>query len=293
MTFSTSVEATDPFTLFAIGRGPDGADPEMTQRLGARLTDHRGVIEVPALTVLFDDIGGLPFFFADTGASSMQSRLSMSMLHRPAVDEVLSARADLRMMDPAYGTTSVTITGERGRTLCVGTARNVRVGRAVTDGDLEIPLPEAVDGGLVLPRPDSSLSGGEVVTGIMRGELPIGPIAEALGASIVRVDDSLSMTYATAPWMANIMGTMHGGVIAAMLAQSCSLAAQQQVRAGGDYQVIDFTCEFLRSPAVDGRSVRVEAAPVKLGRRLSIVDARMYDGDQLLGRATADARFDL
>ena len=55
----------------------------MTQPMGARFADHRGLIEMPALMVLFDDLGGIPFSFADRSSSSLQARLSVSVGPRP------------------------------------------------------------------------------------------------------------------------------------------------------------------------------------------------------------------
>ncbi|AUH69928.1 MULTISPECIES: PaaI family thioesterase [Gordonia] len=285
----------DPFTTFAIGRDTDVDAPVLVQKLGSGVTDHRGLIELPALTVLFDDVGGVPFYRLDAASSSMQARLTMSMVRRPAPHDVLRASADLRMHDDAFGTTSVTITGSAGETVCFGTARNVRVGRP-TSGDLQWhPEQPAPDGVPAVERIDPSLSGAEVVAKLIDGSLPMGPISEILDGGVTGTGDdgSVDVQFTTAPWMRNLMGTMHGGVIAAMLAQACSFGAQRNVRTGGGYQLIDFTCEFHRSPVVDGRRVRIDVVPVKLGRRLCLFDARMYDGDRLLGRATADARFDV
>lgn len=287
----------DPFTTFAIGRAADVDAPVLIQKLGSGVTDHRGLIELPALTVLFDDIGGIPFSGLNAASSSMQARLTMSMVQRPALDDVLRASAALRMHDDAFGTTSVTIAGSAGETVCFGTARNVRVGRPTSGAPEDQWPPEqpAPDGVPAVERIDPALSGAEVIAKLIDGSLPMGPISQILDGGVTGTGDdgSVDVRFTAAPWMRNLMGTMHGGVIAAMLAQACSFGAQRNVRAGGGYQLIDFTCEFHRSPVVDGRSVRIEAVPVKLGRRLSLFDARMYDGDQLLGRATADARFDV
>ncbi|GED99805.1 hypothetical protein nbrc107696_02520 [Gordonia spumicola] len=288
----------DAFTAFAVGREPGAPKIEMTQALGPRLTDHRGLIDLPAITVLFDDLGGYPFYVTDRSSSSMQARLTMSMLHRPAVTERLTATAELRLQNPGYGTTTVDISGDDGRTLCVGLARNVRVGRALVvdgDGTLELASPVTPDDAAVPAAPDASLSGREVIDAIRAGDAPIGPLSELLGGSVTAVDDDgLTFTCITAPWMGNVMGTMHGGVIGAIVGQACSFGAQAAMLPGREYQIVDFTVAFLRSPAVDGRGVHARVTPVKLGKRLSIFDAELRDDEgTLLARATADARFDV
>ncbi|MCF8570148.1 PaaI family thioesterase [Gordonia sp. HY002] len=285
----------DPFLAFAVGRdeGFDGA--VMHQCLGTSVTDHRGLIELPALAVLFDDLGGYRFYFQDPSTSSLQSRLTMSMLARPSIDERLQATADLRMSSHEYGTTSVEVTGADGRVLCSGLARNVRVGRAQsTDSVSGVPVPQAPNDVPAVDGPPADATGRDVIDQIRRGA-PIGPIAELLGGSISAVDDdALTFTTETAPWMGNMMGTMHGGVIGAVVAQGCSFGAQLHTRAGQQYQIVDFTVAFLRSPAVDGRRIHTHVTPVKLGRRLSVFDADLRDDDgTLLAHATADVRFDV
>lgn len=288
----------DPFASFGVGRLPGSDLAEMVQRLGPGLTDHRGLIDLPALTVLFDDLGGLPFFAAEPG-SSIQSRLSMSMVDRPDVDEVLTATAQLAMSSGDYGATTVQIRGRDDRALCVGTARNVRVGRAlVTDGDhFEIPDPAAPQGDPslgrgTLPAGDEVPTGREVIAAIEANKTTVGQFAALLGGSVeLAGDDAVRFRSKTAPWMANIMGTMHGGVIAAIVAQGLSFAGQAAAPAGVGYQVIDFSVSFLRSPQVDGRTITVSTTPVKVGRRLGVFAAELHDGDTLLAHATADVRF--
>ncbi|EGD54291.1 PaaI family thioesterase [Gordonia neofelifaecis] len=295
-THAAPLRNADPFSTFGIGRETETATPVLTQKLGTDLTDHRGLIELPAFAVLFDDIGGIPFHRLNMDSSSMQARLTMSMVERPRLHDMVRATGEVQMHNDTYGTTSVAITGGDGDTLCFGVARGVRVGRPTTgesgQWQADPPAPNTLP---AVPALDPALSGADVIAKLIDGSLPVGPLAGILGGTVTRSNDdgSIEAEFTGEPWMANLMGTMHGGVIATMLGQACSFGAQRNVRAGGGYQLIDFTCEFHRSPIVDGRTVRVEVTPVKLGRRLSLFDARMYDGDQLLGRATADARFDV
>lgn len=286
-----TISSADPFSAFGVGRRPGSELADMVQCLGPGLTDHRGLIELPALTVLFDDIGGLPFFFAEDG-SSVQSRLSMSMLTRPNVEEELDATAELLMSDEAYGATAVRVSGESGRSLCFGSARNVRVGRdLVFEGDhLQIPAPTAPAG--TLCSVDPATPGREVIESFAHAWSSIGPLGELLGGAVsFGPDGNVEFAATTAPWMGNIMGTMHGGLIGAIVAQGLSYAAQATTPAGVGYQLIDFTVAFHRSPIVDGRTIVVQTRPVKVGRRLGVFAAELHDGANLLASATGDVRF--
>ena len=52
----------DPLSAFHLGDiSVSESGVRASQRLCARFADHRGVIELPALAVLFDHCGGIPF----------------------------------------------------------------------------------------------------------------------------------------------------------------------------------------------------------------------------------------
>ncbi|MFT4201018.1 PaaI family thioesterase [Gordonia sp. (in: high G+C Gram-positive bacteria)] len=283
------------FDAFAIRIVPDADPIAMTQPLGTRIADHRGLVDLPALMVLFDDLGGLPFAIADRSTSSIQARLTVSMGARPQLGEVVRSEGELMMSDDAMGSTAVRVT--RGDELLMqGQARNVRVGRAVV-GESEVvagePLPAPDDA--ELPEPiDPALSGAEVVAAIADGRRRIGPLGELLGATIVDPDPAaLRIEVPAVEWMGNFFGSMHGGMIGTIVAQAASLGVAANMRPGTGYQLAEFTVAFLRSPAVDGQRLVATVTPVKLGRRLSTVDVELHAADgTLLARGTADARCD-
>ncbi|HNP57203.1 MAG TPA: PaaI family thioesterase [Gordonia sp. (in: high G+C Gram-positive bacteria)] len=290
-------QPVNAFDAFAIR--VDSLEPPlvMTQPMGARFADHRGLIEMPALMVLFDDLGGIPFSFADRSSSSLQARLSVSVGPRPGLTDVLRGESVLSMSDEAFGSTTVRVTRGDDEEVAGGRARSARVGRARI-GESEIvvgptlPAPDDAE----LPEPiDQSLTGAQIVASIADGERRIGPLGELLGASIADADPAaVRLAIPAAKWMGNFFGTMHGGMIATIVAQAASLGVAANLRAGVGYQLVEFTVAFLRSPAVDGRSVTATAIPVKIGRRLSTVDVELHDADGiLLARATADARCDV
>ena len=311
---------TNPLQAFCVGdvrfdapTGPDAATAaeyrgSAIQQLGPQFADHRGRIDLPALAVLFDHIGGLPYYAARRSAT-IQARLSLSAQGYVDVDDRLTGTSRLVMHDDEFGTTEVALTTSTGHTICVGTARNVRVGRAI-GGDAEIgdePVPDHVDGSVVLPPPISpEVDGATIVAEIAAGARPPGPIVEFLNGRIeIRTvaDDNghsdsghevegLRFIARTDPWMGNMFGTMHGGVIATILGQACSLAGQAHAPAGRSYRVGDLTASFLRSPAVQGSEVIVDVVPVKVGRRIASLRATMNSHDgTLLAAATSDIQY--
>ncbi|MCS3880397.1 uncharacterized protein (TIGR00369 family) [Gordonia amarae] len=279
----------DPLSAFGLGDlVRDGAAGTSVGQLSPRLADHRGLIDLPALAVLFDHIGGFPFSRAQAGASTLQSRLAMSLLAGVAVTERLTGRADIRIDDGSYGVTSVDLRTAGGDLVMTGTARSVRVGRGKSDVDMDaVVAPDGPDDGY-LPDPiDPALSGQEIVDAIAAGVLDPGPIIRLLGGGL----EDGRFIVRTAEWMGNHFGTMHGGLIAAIVGQGISFAAQAHTAPGVGYQVTDMSVGFYRSPELGGEVV-VDVEPVKVGRRIGSFDATMRTRDGLLlSKASADVIF--
>ncbi|MBD0861023.1 PaaI family thioesterase [Gordonia sp. zg691] len=300
-------EPHDPLSAFHVGDiSLSDARVQASQKLCARFLDHRGLIELPALAVLFDHLGGIPFHRVhdDPAAATLQARLSMSTLGRAEVGDLISGRAEVVMHDDAWGTTSVEIRTGGGRLSCVGTARNVRVGRAPTGtsptSEIGTAVPECVDcRDVALPESiPSSMTGRAVVEEIATKMRAPGPLTQMLNGRVEVLDGAadrdtgIRFRSATDPWMGNMFGTMHGGVIATIVGQAASFAGQLHAAPGQTYSLGDMAIGFYRSPAVDGSEVIVEVTPIKAGRRISSFEATMrsYD-DVLLSRATVDVHY--
>lgn len=289
---------TDPLSAFGVGDLVwDGETGSAVGQLSARFADHRGRIDLAALAVLFDHLGGFPFFRTHL-SGTLQARLSLSMLGHVDVDDRLTGTARLRMNEGGFGSTAVEIATSTGCVCCIGTARNVKVGRSAdidpaTHDTIAAPRSADAHGVLLPPAIPAGMPGADVITEIAAGVRPIGPIAEMLGGSIdVLPDGGLRLTCTTAPWMGNFFGTMHGGVIAAIIAQAASFAAHLHAAQGKEHQVGDLVAGFYRSPAVNGSDVIVDVVPVKTGRRIGSFEATMHSHDgMLLSRASVDATY--
>jgi uncharacterized protein (TIGR00369 family) len=293
---------TDPMSAFGIGNVAmvEGGRVAADQQLGPLFADHRGRIDLAALAVLFDHLGGLPFFRSGpNGSPCVQARLAMSMQGRVGVDDRVTGTAELMMHDDGFGSTRVDLVTSTGRLCCTGTARNVAVGRSFDAHPAEPrgaePTPSgAYTHGVELPPAiEPSLTGREIVEQIANGIRPAGPIADLLNGRVELVDydraAGVRFLITTEPWMGNIFGTMHGGVIAAIAAQACSFAGQANAAAGADYQLGDLAIGFLRSPAVHGGELTVDVRPVKAGRRIASFEAIMRSADStVLSTAAAD-----
>lgn len=298
-TASTAAEPRDPLEAFGVGALRLEDDVVVAeQQLGPRFADHRGLIDLPAYAVLLDHIGGIPYH-RETRLPSMQGRLNLATVTRPQPTERLIGTAQLLMHDAKVGVTEIRI-GDGTKNYCVGTARNVAVGRSIPDDfdDAElahdVPAAEALDIALAQPIP-AELDGPTIIMQIADGQRERGPLADLLNARIDPAGASttrLRLVVDTKTWMGNMFGTMHGGVIATIVGVACSFAGQRQAQAGQDYRIGDLSVAFFRSPPVDGSRVSVDVDSVKVGRRIASFSARMTGTDgTLLAEGAADVHF--
>jgi acyl-coenzyme A thioesterase PaaI-like protein len=105
---------------------------------------------------------------------------------------------------------------------------------------------------------------------------PGGPVTGFTELQATTAPDGMSTTGVAAPELANTAGVMHGGVVAAVVADALAAgldaAAPRLAGAPTDYDVT-----FLRGISVDGSRVTTRTSPVRAGARFAAVRAELYD----------------
>lgn len=279
----------DPLTVFGVGGEPPTAPAtRMRQRLGGVLVDHRGRIDLASWAVLVDSAAGAPFVAqtpSDQGV--VQASLAFATTGVEVVPEgVLTAVATLRHDAGAFGLTTIDVTAGDGLVATVQ-ARSARTGRVFDAALLDRltgasgsargwPVPASLPSDTPAPPAiDPVLTGDQIVAAIIDGRLGAGPIADLLG--VTPTPDGAR--FRPAPWMANALGSMHGGVVAAAVAQACSWAGQSRTGAGQEYRLADLSVDFFRSPPVDVDELTIATRFVRVGRRVVSIAAELRDPD--------------
>jgi uncharacterized protein (TIGR00369 family) len=267
------------------------------QLLGSALVDHRGEIGLASFATLAEIVGGSAFYHAQpVGSSTVQSRLSLSVPSPAKLGSTASGAGRTVGSVDGHGVTSAELSDDSGAVICVATGRGVVVSRATGETPARQTGRPAGAGESAeqppLPAPlDPGLSGHQILAGLVDGSIPAGPIQTLFGLLVAAVgDDSIEVIATPTPGMANKMGTMHGGIVTAILAESASLAGELSAGAGQRYAVVDISVSFLRSPALDQGDLTVSVKQVKSGRRICSVIATMIQSDgTVVAQATADA----
>ena len=119
------------------------------------------------------------------------------------------------------------------------------------------------------------------------------PIALLLGADPLACDPvagRITIAFEAKPEFCNLLGTVQGGMLAAMLDMVMSFAVLCTMGGPGHVvPTVNMTTQFL-SPAKPGRIVG-EGAVVKKGRTIAFMEGRLRDRDgRLLTTATASGQ---
>jgi len=118
------------------------------------------------------------------------------------------------------------------------------------------------------------------------------PIALHLAAHATACDPvhgRLTVEFRSRPELCNLLGTVHGGILAAMLDISMSFAALATVGDNHAIPTIDMTTKFI-APARPGVIVG-KGEVVHKGRSITFMEGRLYDPDgKLLTTGTATGR---
>jgi uncharacterized protein (TIGR00369 family) len=118
------------------------------------------------------------------------------------------------------------------------------------------------------------LSGLEILTAQIKGDIPAAPIGLYAGILPIEADDGrVVFSLPVQPDLVQELGTVFGGVIA-LLAHSASGAAVQTIApAGTGFTALDLKVNFLRPAHAEGEELIATGLVAHRGRRLSIANA--------------------
>jgi uncharacterized protein (TIGR00369 family) len=133
--------------------------------------------------------------------------------------------------------------------------------------------------------PLRAATGGEQLTGVERiralhsGALPRPPLMQTLDIAGIEIPEpgSSVVTMQVAGFHYNALGTVHGGVIAALLDTAAGAAVHSTLPAGWGFTSLDLNTKFLRPVTLESGMVRCEGAVINSARSTALAEARLYD----------------
>jgi uncharacterized protein (TIGR00369 family) len=120
-------------------------------------------------------------------------------------------------------------------------------------------------------------SGLEYLRGIAAGRIPRPPIAELINSLILEVEPG-RVVFAADPaeWMYNPIGSVHGGIAAALLDSCMGCAVHTTLEAGVGYTTTDLQVRYIRPLIVSTGRVLAEGRVVHAGRRTATAEGRLF-----------------
>ena len=266
----------------------DDASVSVTQSVGSHLFDHRGQTTLASIGVFTDVAAGAPAGiarFAETGErpQSVLSHVTATLAHPFPISGTLVGHGSSLFFDESTAVSGTDVGEKEGGLVVHLVGRPPVVGRTQTDLGKEKTenTPERDD-----PEPWSDaailaeLPGLDIVTGISTGTLPRGPLAGLLGLEVTAAERGVVQArLSPREWMANVIGSVQGGVLVSMAEAVTGLAAQTLTGIDQDYRVLEIGLDYLRSPAVPGPVIELRSASVRAGRRLASFETTLCAAD--------------
>jgi uncharacterized protein (TIGR00369 family) len=142
--------------------------------------------------------------------------------------------------------------------------------------------------GLVPPEIAATMSGLELLRGMIAGRFPGPPIMQLIGFDLIEVEHGRAV-FAGAPAFQhyNPLGTVHGGYAATLLDSCMGCSVHTTLPKGTGYITLEFKISLVRPITADTGLVRAEGKVINSGRRVATAEGRLTDSaSRLLAHAT-------
>jgi uncharacterized protein (TIGR00369 family) len=142
--------------------------------------------------------------------------------------------------------------------------------------------------GLVPPETAATMSGLDLLKGMIAGRLPGPPIMQLVGFELIEVHEGRAVFAGTPRFdHYNPLGTVHGGYAATLLDSCMGCAVHSTLPKGVGYTTLEFKVSLLRAITEETGEVRAEGKIISAGRRVATAEGRLTDAKgRLLAHAT-------
>lgn len=138
-------------------------------------------------------------------------------------------------------------------------------------------------------RSGMALSGLDYLKAMTSGEIAPPPIAATLGFDTPAEVEPGKVTvfFEAFEFHYNPIGSVHGGVIAALLDTASACAVHSLLPAGTAYTTLELKINYIRAVKVNTGPMRCVGSVINLGRRTGVAEAKLLDAqDRLYAHCT-------
>ena len=125
-----------------------------------------------------------------------------------------------------------------------------------------------------------TLSGMEMFTKLMAGELPPPPIMALMGITLESFEPGrVIMRMEPGEHLYNPIGSVHGGAVATLLDSVLGCAIHTTLPAGRAYTSLEIKVNFIRAVLANSGSMFAEGKVVHTGRKSAVAEATLKDAN--------------
>lgn len=134
-----------------------------------------------------------------------------------------------------------------------------------------------------------SLSGLEIISAMIAGDLPGPPIAGLMGFRLIEAEKGHAVFEGTpGPNLLNPLGAVHGGYALTLIDSACGCALHTELGAGIGYTTVETKVNFTRPIDPNGGPVRCEGRVLSRGRQIGTAEAYLRSAEgKLLAHGTS------
>jgi uncharacterized protein (TIGR00369 family) len=142
--------------------------------------------------------------------------------------------------------------------------------------------------GLVPAETAATMSGLEMLTAMIAGNLPGPPIMQTLDFTLIEVEHGRAVFEGNPAFNHyNPLGTVHGGYAATLLDSCMGCSVHTTLPKGVTYTTLEFKVSLVRAITKDTGVVRAEGKLLNAGRRTATAEGRLTDSNgRLLAHGT-------
>jgi uncharacterized protein (TIGR00369 family) len=123
-----------------------------------------------------------------------------------------------------------------------------------------------------------SMSGVELLDGMLKGTVPPPPVALLIGMELLEVAPGrVVFGFTPAEHLYNPIGAVAGGVTALVMDSALGCAVHTALPDGSAYTTAEFSINLVRSITIDSGPLRCEATVLHAGRRAATAEAKVLD----------------
>lgn len=123
-----------------------------------------------------------------------------------------------------------------------------------------------------------NMSGYDYLQAMLKGDLPAPPLLKALDLQAVSFEKGVAVfSFIPQEFHYNPIGSVHGGVITAILDSAMGCSLQSLLPAGTGYTTLDLKINFLKAITLKSGQLTATGKIIHAGSRTALVEAQLTD----------------